>query len=111
MRAPGEASGVFDPELLRPVLADLAAKAVPVVSGREAEALRGLTAVDGTFFRALPRMAWALWRDGLVSDRQALAVVPIIGGRSAEARTQIRALLAKQGVPPDDFARIGLPAG
>jgi hypothetical protein len=59
-----EAAGVFDPELLRPILADLAEKAVPVVTGKEAEALRGLCAVDGTFFRALPRMAWALWRDG-----------------------------------------------
>jgi hypothetical protein len=59
-----EAAGVFDPELLRPILAHLAEKAVPVVTGKEAEALRGLTAVDGTFFRALPRMAWALWRDG-----------------------------------------------
>jgi hypothetical protein len=59
-----EAAGVFDPELLRPILAELAQRAVPVVSGREAEALRGLVAVDGTFFKALPRMAWALWRDG-----------------------------------------------
>jgi len=56
-----EAPAVFDPELLRPILAALAAKAVPVVTGREAEALRGLTAVDGTFFRCLPRMAWAVW--------------------------------------------------
>jgi hypothetical protein len=56
-----EAPAVFDPELLRPILADLAEKAVPVVTGREAEALRGLTAVDGTFFRALPRMVWAMW--------------------------------------------------
>jgi hypothetical protein len=59
-----EAAGVFDPELLRPILAELAERAVPVVTGKEAEALRGLCAVDGTFFRALPRMAWALWRDG-----------------------------------------------
>jgi Transposase DDE domain len=59
-----EAAGVFDPQLLRPILAQLAEKAVPVVTGREAEALRGLTAVDGTFFEALPRMAWALWRQG-----------------------------------------------
>ena len=32
-------------------------------SGREAEALRGLTAVDGTLLTALPKMAWALWVD------------------------------------------------
>ncbi len=56
-----EAPAVFDPELLRPILADLAEKAAPVVTGKEAEALAGLTAVDGTFFRALPRMVWAVW--------------------------------------------------
>lgn len=59
-----EAQAAFDPELLRPILADLAERAAPVVTGKEAEALRGLSAVDGTFFRALPRMAWALWKDG-----------------------------------------------
>jgi hypothetical protein len=57
-----EAATVFDPELLRPILAELAERAVPVVSGREAEALRGLTAVDGSLLPALPRMAWALWQ-------------------------------------------------
>src|SRR5262249_9141415 len=54
----------FDPELLRPIVAELAGRAVPVVSGREAEALRGLTAVDGSLLPALPRMAWALWQGG-----------------------------------------------
>jgi Transposase DDE domain len=41
----------------------LAAQAVPLATGREAEALKGLTAVDGSIFAALPRMAWALWMD------------------------------------------------
>lgn len=59
----GEASHVFDPDLLRPIIAELAARAVPVVTGREAEALRGLTAVDGSVLPALPKMAWALWMD------------------------------------------------
>jgi hypothetical protein len=58
-----EAARVFDPDLLRPLIAELAARAVPVVTGREAEALRGLTAVDGSVLPALPRMAWALWTD------------------------------------------------
>jgi hypothetical protein len=56
-----EAPAVFDPELLRPILAQLAHLAVPVVTGKQAEALAGLTAVDGTFFNALPRMVWATW--------------------------------------------------
>jgi DDE family transposase len=58
-----EASRVFDPALLRQMLGDLAQQALPLLHGREAEALRGLTAVDGTLLDALPKMAWALWLD------------------------------------------------
>src|SRR5215470_12258309 len=58
-----EASRVFDPALLRPLLGELAAEAQPVVTGKEAEALAALTAVDGSLWRGLPRMAWALWLD------------------------------------------------
>jgi Transposase DDE domain len=58
-----EASRVFNAERLHPILTELGAKAVPLVRGREAEALRGLTAVDGSLLPALPKMAWALWVD------------------------------------------------
>jgi Transposase DDE domain len=58
-----EASRVFDPELLHALIGDLAAQAVPLVQGKEAEALRSLTAVDGSLLPALPKMAWALWLD------------------------------------------------
>lgn len=58
-----EASRVFDPGLLRQIIGELARQALPLAQGREAEALRGLTAVDGTVLAALPKMAWALWRD------------------------------------------------
>jgi len=58
-----EASRVFDPQLLRDIIGELADQAVPLVRGREAEALRGLTAVDGSFLPALSKMAWALWKD------------------------------------------------
>jgi hypothetical protein len=63
-----EASRVFDPALLRQIIGDLARQALPLAQGREAEALRGLTAVDGTVLAALPKMAWALWR----TDERAL---------------------------------------
>jgi hypothetical protein len=53
----------FDPQLLQPILAELADRAVPVVDGKEAEALAGLTAVDGSVLAALPKMVWALWMD------------------------------------------------
>jgi hypothetical protein len=58
-----EAARVFDAEMLRPIIQELAGQAVPLTAGREAEALKGLTAVDGSMFAALPRMAWALWQD------------------------------------------------
>ena len=58
-----EAARVFDAEMLRPILQELAAQALPLTAGREAEALKGLMAVDGSIFSALPRMAWALGED------------------------------------------------
>lgn len=58
-----ESVRVFDPALVRPILKELAALARPHLKGREAEALATLTAMDGSVFAALPRMAWALWQD------------------------------------------------
>lgn len=58
-----EATGVFAAEPLRQIVQELASRALPLEHGRTAEALQGLTAVDGTVLRALPQMAWALWMD------------------------------------------------
>jgi hypothetical protein len=58
-----EAAPIFNAEALREILREVAEKALPLKTGREAEALRGLTAVDGTLLKALPQMAWALWED------------------------------------------------
>ena len=58
-----EATGVFDAEHLRDIVHELAGRAMPLEHGHDAEALRGLTAVDGTVLPALPRMVWALWQD------------------------------------------------
>lgn len=58
-----EAVGVFDAEPLRQIVQELAAQSVPLQHTRDAEALGGLTAVDGTLLPALPRMVWALWQD------------------------------------------------
>jgi hypothetical protein len=58
-----EAARVFDSELVREIIGELAQKALPITVGKEAEALRGLTAVDGSLLPALPKMVWALWRD------------------------------------------------
>jgi hypothetical protein len=53
----------FDAAAVRAVVGELAGRALPLVAGREAEALRGLTAVDGSRLPALPKMVWALWQD------------------------------------------------
>jgi hypothetical protein len=41
----------------------LAGRALPLASAKDLEALKGLTAVDGSLLPALPKMAWALWVD------------------------------------------------
>jgi hypothetical protein len=53
----------FDATAVRAVVVELAGRALPLTAGREAAALRGLTAVDGSILPALPEMAWALWQD------------------------------------------------
>lgn len=58
-----EAARAFDPQLLKPIIAQLAQHAQTVVDPLTAQALQGLTAVDGTLLPALPKMAWALWMD------------------------------------------------
>jgi hypothetical protein len=58
-----EASSVFDAAPLREILRGLSTQATPIVSGREAEALEKLTAVDGSLLPALSKMLWALWQD------------------------------------------------
>jgi hypothetical protein len=55
------ASRIFGATHLESIIQELAAQALPLSAGREAEALKGLTAVDGSIFSGLTRMAWALW--------------------------------------------------
>lgn len=56
-----EAANVFDPKLLRGIVAELAGQVKPYARDLHPKALEGLTAVDGTLLPALPKMAWALW--------------------------------------------------
>jgi Transposase DDE domain len=58
-----EAARVFDSKLLRELIPELAEKLLPTAQGKDAKALRGLIAVDGSLLPALPKMVWALWRD------------------------------------------------
>jgi hypothetical protein len=56
-----EAARVFDAELLRDLIPQLAEKVLPTTQGKDAKALQGLIAVDGSLLPALPKMVWALW--------------------------------------------------
>lgn len=58
-----EAGSVFDPAPVHEIIRELTSRALPLLKGREAEELRGLTAVDGSIFDAVSRTAWALWQD------------------------------------------------
>jgi hypothetical protein len=58
-----EAARVFDSERVRELIPELAKKLLPTASGKDAKALQGLIAVDGSLLPALPKMVWALWRD------------------------------------------------
>lgn len=58
-----EAARLFDPDLLRGLLLDLAAQVGPTALPEDREALRHLTAVDGTLLPVLPKLAHALWGD------------------------------------------------
>ena len=53
----------FDAEPLPAIVGELAQQALPLTAGKDADLLRGLTAVDGSLLPALPKMAWALWVD------------------------------------------------
>ncbi|MDC0934827.1 IS4 family transposase [Pirellulales bacterium] len=56
-----EAARIFDSQLLQSIIRELGDQLVPLQKGADAEALRTLTAVDGSLLPALPKMAWALW--------------------------------------------------
>lgn len=58
------AARTFDAQALQQIVGELAQEALPLQAGKDAEVLRGLTAVDGSLLPALPKMAWALWVDG-----------------------------------------------
>ena len=60
-----EARNVFDPSLLEPIIQALVANVGDAGLDPRLSALDlAAVAVDGTVLRALPKMIWALWRDG-----------------------------------------------
>jgi hypothetical protein len=58
-----EAARVFEAAALQGIITELAGRIPQPVPLAEQQALKDLTAVDGSLLPALPRMAWALWLD------------------------------------------------
>jgi hypothetical protein len=59
-----EAQAIIDPELLQKVFAELAQEHRALRGDERLAAYRDkLVAIDGTMWAALPKMAWALWRE------------------------------------------------
>ena len=59
-----EAARVFDSGLLKPILGELAGRIGTIPPHASLSDIRGtLTLVDGTMLQALPKMAWALWKE------------------------------------------------
>src|SRR5690242_8253413 len=57
-----ESSHVFDPELLRGIIGDLAQQLKPLASDPQLQDIgHVITLVDGTLLKALPRIAEAMW--------------------------------------------------
>ncbi len=58
------ASQIFDPELLTPIISELASKVDSLTLDKRLQDLDvTVVAVDGTLLKALPKMLWALWLD------------------------------------------------
>ena len=67
-----EASGVFEPERLKEIIAELGKQLKPV--GRDArlkDVQHAVTLVDGTLLRALPKIARASWSDSRAAHAEA----------------------------------------
>jgi hypothetical protein len=59
-----EAATVFDSTLVQEIVTGLAAQLRPISSHAKLDDMNAiLTAVDGTLINALPKMAWALWKN------------------------------------------------
>ena len=97
------ASRIFDPELLAPLISELASQVGPLNLDKRLQDLDvTVVAVDGTLLKALPKMLWALWLD---KDHRAVKMhlefdilkgVPLraqVTDANANERTQLKSSL------------------
>jgi hypothetical protein len=96
------AARVFDAAALPEIITELAGRIPQGTTPKEQQALQDLTAVDGTLLPALPKMAWALWRDEthraakLHLAFEVLRGIPVgasVTAGNASENDQLRALL------------------
>lgn len=101
-----ESVRLFDPELLRRVFEELAARAPQRLDDpRVGDVREVLTVADGTILKALPRMTWALWlRD---TDRAAKAHVEF----EVLKETAVRVELTAGKAPENKRLRANLEPG
>jgi hypothetical protein len=97
-----EAARVFDAAAVQEIIAELAARIPPGTTPKEHQALKDLTAVDGSLLPALPKMAWALWRDEThraakmhlaFEVLRGIPVAATVTAANASENDQLRALL------------------
>jgi hypothetical protein len=97
-----EAARVFDAAGLQEIITELAGRIPHGATPAEQQALKDLTAVDGSLLPALPKMAWALWLDEehraakMHLAFEVLRGIPVgvtVTAGNASERDQLRALL------------------
>jgi hypothetical protein len=97
-----EAARVFDAAALQEIITELAGRIPHGATPAEQQALKDLTAVDGSLLPALPKMAWALWLDDAHRAAkmhlafEVLRGIPVgvtVTAGNASERDQLRALL------------------
>jgi hypothetical protein len=109
-----EAATVFDPKLLEPIIAELAARATAATGARPAAkeaALAGLIAVDGSLLRALPRMAWAVWQTEPQTGRPHRAAKMHVAFSVFPALPVRAAVTAGTGSERGEFRKLVEPGG
>lgn len=103
------AARTFDAAALEPIVAELAARAQrtpgALPSAKEA-ALAGLIAVDGTLLRALPKMAWAVWKDQAHRAVKLHVAFGVFAGAPLAAT-----LTAGNGSERDEWRKLAQPGG